>query len=117
MVMRQGGGPYGLGGAVAGSGSGLALVKRGQNVGYQSYMLIFPEIGQACRHVGIGQRHDLGNRSHPSCGGGLSLAVARGFAGLTRSRAQVSIRPKKFNRPDRREISTENQSICMVLQG
>ncbi len=46
MVTRQGGGPYGLGGAVAGSGSDLVLMKRGQNVGYQSYMLIFPETGQ-----------------------------------------------------------------------
>ena len=41
--MRQGGGPYGLGGAVAGSGSDLVLIKRGQNVGYESYMPIFPE--------------------------------------------------------------------------
>lgn len=46
MVTRQGVGPYGLGGAVAGSGSDLVLMKRGQNVGYQSYMLIFPETGQ-----------------------------------------------------------------------
>jgi CubicO group peptidase (beta-lactamase class C family) len=46
MVARQGVGPYGLGGAVAGSGSDLVLMKRGQNVGYQSYMLIFPETGR-----------------------------------------------------------------------
>ena len=46
MVTRQSVGPYGLGGAVAGSGSDLVLMKRGQNVGYQSYMLIFPETGQ-----------------------------------------------------------------------
>jgi len=46
MATRQGGGPYGLGVVVAGSGSDLALVKRGQNVGCQSYMPIFPEIGQ-----------------------------------------------------------------------
>jgi CubicO group peptidase (beta-lactamase class C family) len=42
----QNGGPYGLGGAVSGSGRSLALMKRGQNVGYQSYLLIFPETGQ-----------------------------------------------------------------------
>ena len=46
MVTRQNAGPYGLGGAVAGSGQSLVLMKRGQNVGYQAYMLIFPEAGQ-----------------------------------------------------------------------
>jgi hypothetical protein len=45
------------------------LMKRGQDVGYQSYMLIFPETAKA--------RHDFGDRSHPSRGGGLSLAAAR----------------------------------------
>jgi hypothetical protein len=52
-------------------------MKRGQDVGYQSYMLIFPETAKA--------RHDFGDRSHPSRGGGLSLAAARSLAGLTRS--------------------------------
>ena len=35
-------------GSVGGSGSGpsLVLMKRGQNVGYQSYLLVFPEAGQ-----------------------------------------------------------------------
>jgi CubicO group peptidase (beta-lactamase class C family) len=46
MLAPQNGGPYGLGGAVAGSGRGLVLMKSGQNVGYQGYMLIFPETGQ-----------------------------------------------------------------------
>jgi CubicO group peptidase (beta-lactamase class C family) len=46
MLAPQNGGPYGLGGAVAGSGRGLVLMKSGQNVGYQGYMLIFPEAGQ-----------------------------------------------------------------------
>jgi CubicO group peptidase (beta-lactamase class C family) len=46
MMTRQNNGPYGLGGAVAGSGQSLVLMKRGQNVGYQAYMLIFPESGQ-----------------------------------------------------------------------
>ena len=46
MMTRQNGGPYGLGGAVDGSGKSLVLMKRGQNIGYQSYMLIFPETGQ-----------------------------------------------------------------------
>ena len=46
MMTRQNGGPYGLGAAVAGSGESRVLMKRGQNVGYQSYMLLFPETGQ-----------------------------------------------------------------------
>lgn len=46
MFVPQNGGPYGLGGAVSGSGRSLVLMKRGQNVGYQSYMMIFPETGQ-----------------------------------------------------------------------
>lgn len=46
MLTPQLGGPYGLGAAVAGSGGNLVLMKRGQNVGYQSYLLLFPETGQ-----------------------------------------------------------------------
>ena len=46
MLTGQNGGPYGLGGALAGSGSDLVLMKRGQNVGYQGYMLVFPATGQ-----------------------------------------------------------------------
>jgi hypothetical protein len=32
--------------AVAGSGESRVLMKRGRNIGYQSYMLLFPETGQ-----------------------------------------------------------------------
>jgi CubicO group peptidase (beta-lactamase class C family) len=46
MLKRQDNGPYGLGAAVSGSGRSLVLMKRGQNVGYQGYMLIFPVTGQ-----------------------------------------------------------------------
>ena len=46
MMTQQNGGPYGLGAAVVGSGESRVLMKRGQNVGYQSYMLLFPETGQ-----------------------------------------------------------------------
>lgn len=46
MMTQQNGSPYGLGAAVAGSGESRVLMKRGQNVGYQSYMLLFPETGQ-----------------------------------------------------------------------
>ena len=45
MLTRSSVGPYGLGVAVAGSGRDLVLMKRGQNVGYQAYMLIFPRSG------------------------------------------------------------------------
>jgi CubicO group peptidase (beta-lactamase class C family) len=46
MMTQQNGGPYGLGAAVAGNGKNRVLMKRGQNIGYQSYMLLFPETGQ-----------------------------------------------------------------------
>ena len=46
MLTRQNGGPYGLGGAVVGPESDPVLMKRGQNPGYQSYMLVFPARGQ-----------------------------------------------------------------------
>jgi CubicO group peptidase (beta-lactamase class C family) len=45
-MLKQNGGPYGLGVAVSGSGRSLVLMKRGQNVGYQGYLLIFPATGQ-----------------------------------------------------------------------
>ncbi|MGE3284440.1 MAG: serine hydrolase domain-containing protein [Alphaproteobacteria bacterium] len=46
MLTRQNGGSYGLGAAVAGAGDNLALMKRGQNIGHQPYLLIFPHTGQ-----------------------------------------------------------------------
>jgi CubicO group peptidase (beta-lactamase class C family) len=46
MLRRQHRDPYGLGVAVSGGGRSLVLMKRGQNVGYQGYMLIFPATGQ-----------------------------------------------------------------------
>ncbi|MGB3022700.1 MAG: serine hydrolase domain-containing protein, partial [Methyloceanibacter sp.] len=46
MLTQQNGGPYGLGAAVAGDGSALALMKRGQNVGYQAYLILYPATAQ-----------------------------------------------------------------------
>ena len=46
MMTQQNGSPYGLGGAVGGLGQNRALMKRGQNIGYQSYTLLFPATGQ-----------------------------------------------------------------------
>jgi CubicO group peptidase (beta-lactamase class C family) len=46
MFTRQNGGPDGLGAAIGGSGHALVLMKRGQNVGFESYLLIFTETGQ-----------------------------------------------------------------------
>lgn len=46
MLTAQNGGPYGLGVALDGSGRSLVLMKRGQNMGYQGYMLVFPQTGQ-----------------------------------------------------------------------
>jgi CubicO group peptidase (beta-lactamase class C family) len=46
MLTPQNGGPYGLGAAIAGDGASLVLLKRGQNVGYQGYLILYPASGQ-----------------------------------------------------------------------
>jgi hypothetical protein len=46
MLTRQPPGSYGLGAAVNGGGEELVLMKRGQNVGYQSYLIMFPLLGK-----------------------------------------------------------------------
>ena len=46
MLTPQNGGPYGLGAAVAGDGASLVLMKRGQNIGYQGYLILYPATGQ-----------------------------------------------------------------------
>jgi CubicO group peptidase (beta-lactamase class C family) len=46
MLVRQPPGPYGLGAAVSGEGEALVLMKRGQNIGYQAFLILFPFRGQ-----------------------------------------------------------------------
>jgi CubicO group peptidase (beta-lactamase class C family) len=46
MLTPEEGGPYGLGASVAGTGRSRVLMKRGQNIGYQGYLILFPETGQ-----------------------------------------------------------------------
>jgi CubicO group peptidase (beta-lactamase class C family) len=46
MFTPQNGGPYGLGAAISGQGADLVLMKRGQNIGYQGYLILFPSSGQ-----------------------------------------------------------------------
>jgi CubicO group peptidase (beta-lactamase class C family) len=46
MLTRQNNGPYGLGAAIGGTGGDLAVMKRGQNVGYQSYLILLPAEGK-----------------------------------------------------------------------
>ena len=46
MLTPQNGAPYGLGAAVAGDGASLVLMKRGQNIGYQGYLILYPATGQ-----------------------------------------------------------------------
>ncbi|MFO1055895.1 MAG: serine hydrolase domain-containing protein [Dongiaceae bacterium] len=46
MMTPVDGGPYGLGGQVFGMGMALSLAKRGQNVGFQGYLLLFPAAGR-----------------------------------------------------------------------
>ena len=45
MFTAQNGGPYGLGAAVAQQDGSLIVMKRGQNVGYQSYLILLPGEG------------------------------------------------------------------------
>ena len=46
MLTPHNGGPYGLGGAVGAADGEPLLMKRGQNVGYQGYLILFPGSGQ-----------------------------------------------------------------------
>ena len=46
MLAPQEGGPYGLGASIAGPEDATVLMKRGQNIGYQGYLLLFPTTGQ-----------------------------------------------------------------------
>jgi CubicO group peptidase (beta-lactamase class C family) len=46
MLTRQAVGPYGLGAAIAESGGSLIVMKRGQNIGYQCYLILMPGEGQ-----------------------------------------------------------------------
>ena len=57
ILTPQGGGPYGLGAAIAQRGRHVVLMKRGQNVGYQGYLLLFPN---ACNGIVIMTGSDNG---------------------------------------------------------
>lgn len=46
MLTRQTVGPYGLGAAIAESEGALIVMKRGQNIGYQSYLILLPGEGR-----------------------------------------------------------------------
>jgi hypothetical protein len=46
MLTPQNGGPYGLGTAVREVNGSLVLMKPGQNVGYQGYLILLPAEGQ-----------------------------------------------------------------------
>jgi CubicO group peptidase (beta-lactamase class C family) len=46
MLVRQPPGPYGLGAAISGEGEARVLMKRGQNIGYQAFLILFPFRGQ-----------------------------------------------------------------------
>lgn len=46
MLQAQNSGPYGLGAAIGDADGSLVVMKRGQNVGYQGYLILFPAEGQ-----------------------------------------------------------------------
>jgi CubicO group peptidase (beta-lactamase class C family) len=45
MLTPQNGGPYGLGAAIGTSNGSPILMKRGQNIGYQAYLILLPGEG------------------------------------------------------------------------
>jgi len=47
---------YGCGGAVAGTGEALCFQKRGQNVGFQAYLVLYPATGQGAVTMTNGDR-------------------------------------------------------------
>lgn len=46
MFTAQNGGPYGLGAAIGAADGSLVVMKRGQNVGYQAYLIFLPAEGK-----------------------------------------------------------------------
>ena len=46
MLTRQDGGPYGLGAAIGEAAGVLTVMKRGQNAGFQSYLILIPAEGK-----------------------------------------------------------------------
>jgi CubicO group peptidase (beta-lactamase class C family) len=46
MLKPQNGGLYGLGAAIGDAEGALVVMKRGQNVGYQAYLILLPAEGQ-----------------------------------------------------------------------
>ena len=46
MLTPQNGGPYGLGAAIGDADGSLIVMKRGQNIGYQAYLILLPGEGQ-----------------------------------------------------------------------
>jgi len=46
MMTRQNDGPYGLGAAIGEADGSLVLMKRGQNIGYQAYLVLLPAAGK-----------------------------------------------------------------------
>ena len=46
MLAPRNGGPYGLGAAITTSNGSLIVMKRGQNIGYQAYLILLPGEGQ-----------------------------------------------------------------------
>ena len=46
MLKAQNAGPYGLGAAIGDAAGALVVMKRGQNAGYQAYLILLPAEGQ-----------------------------------------------------------------------
>ena len=89
VLTPQNGGPYGLGAAIAGDGASLALMKRGQNIGYQGYLILYPATGQ-----GMVVMTDSDNGSTLAASLIKRAAAAYGWPDLpSRSRTDFRTRP------------------------
>ncbi len=84
-MAQQNGGPYGLGAAGAGNGESRVSTQRGQNIGCQSYMLLFPETGQGIVVLtGSDNGTTLATALIPPRGRSLQVAATRPTARLTK---------------------------------
>ena len=90
MLTPQNGGPYGLGAAVTGDGASLVLMKRGQNVGYQGYLILYPASGQG---MVVMTNSDNGSKLAEALI--KRAAVGLWLAGIAAARRLIS-RPSRF---------------------
>lgn len=78
-ITPQNSGPYGLGAAIGGEDGAPVVLKRGQNVGYQAYLVLLPGRGQGC-HDELRQRLDPRRSADPPRCRPVWVEIAYSFA-------------------------------------